>query len=706
MAVLNKIRQRSVFLIIVIAMALFAFVLADVIRNGGATSQTAQNTIATVNGEDIGRAEFARQVEAYQRNAGPNANTIEIVRGVWDEKLREVILEEEFEELGIRAEDAQVRRGLQAQLANNPNFTNEMGIFDNNRLREYVASIRATSPEAYQQWVEFENSVARNAVENIYFDMVRAGIGATLTEAEYAYRMENDNIDLEFVQIPYTSVPDDEIDVSKNEIRDYVKNHPSRFETEEARDIRYVFVEEEASAEDKAEARENLTALLEDRVEYNSVTNTNDTLRGFNKVGNHGNFVNNNSDLPFEDRFIFKRELAREFSDDIFTMEEGETFGPYEHNGYWKVTKILETKEIPDTSKASHILIAYEGLDFAPDVSRSKEEAKQLADSIANVVRRDIEKFDTMASQYSADESNKNEGGSLGSFGPGDMVPEFENFVFENDEGDIGVVETDFGYHVISIDEQSERKKAVKVATLAREITPSESSLNNLFNEVTKFELAARDGDFENAAKEYNYDVRTVKDLEKLDQNIPGVGDQRRIVQWAFEDDVKAGNVRRFELSNGYVVAQVTAVKEKGLMTAEDASSIVLPILEREKKAAVIKKKISGNSLQEIAQNQNVQAQNASSVNLQNPTLPGAGREPKVVGAGFGLEEGEVSEPITGDKGVYVIQLKNLNRSEGRESYQNIAQQETSARRQDATNRVLEALREKAEIEDYRAKFY
>src|SRR5690554_4944289 len=128
MAVLNKIRERSVFLIIIIALALFSFVLADVIRNGGATTQKEQGIIAKVNGEDISREQFAMQVEAYQRNLGPDAGTTMAVNLVWDMTLRQVILQDEMDELGIRVENAQIRNVLARELGNNPNFTNEAGM--------------------------------------------------------------------------------------------------------------------------------------------------------------------------------------------------------------------------------------------------------------------------------------------------------------------------------------------------------------------------------------------------------------------------------------------------------------------------------------------------------------------------------------------------------------------------------------------------
>ncbi len=706
MAVLNKIRQRSVFLIIIIALALFSFVLADVIRNGGMSSQSAQNTIATVNGNEIGREEFAREVEAFQRNMGSNMSTTQAVNRIWDQKLRQVILEEEVEKLGIRAGEAQVTELVRAQMANNPNFMNEAGMFDENRLREYVANLKETSPQAYEQWQEFTSNLAQTAKMNSYYNMVGVGVGATLLEGEQAYRMQNDNVNMKFVQVPYSSVPDSEVEVTKSDIKNYLENHSSRFETEASRSLQYVIFQESASGDDKSEAKESLSSLRNERVEYNAAIGANDTLPGFDSTDDYAEFVSNNSDLPFEDRFKFRNDFSGNNAEAIFNLNEGETYGPYEENGYWKLSKVVESKNIPDSVKASHILVTFQGSQLGADVSRSKEEAQALADSIAGVVRNDKAKFAELASEYSADTSNKEDAGDLGYFVPGTMIPAFDNYVFDNSTGDIGVVETPFGYHVISIDDQTEAARAVKVATIAREIQASEKTMNNLFNEVTKFEISASEGDFAEVAKKGNYEIRTVKDVKALEENIPGAGAQRRVIQWAFEDEASVGDVKRFDTNNGYVVAQITSKRDKGLMSVEEASAEVTPILRKEKKAELIKGRVKGNSLQEIANNQGVSVQTADAVNLSNPTLAGAGEEPEVVGAVFSLEPGKISSPLAGEKGVYVVELVSKFEAPAMDSYKGFAQQESASRRAQATMRVFEALKSKADIEDNRARFY
>lgn len=706
MAVLNQIRQRSVFLIVIIALALFSFVLADVIRNGGMVSQKSQNTIATINGEDIEREQFARQVEAYQRNLGPNASTSQAVNMVWDMNVKRALMEEQFDKLGVRVEEAQVREMLRREMGNNPNFTNEAGMFDENRLREYVATLRSTSPQAYQQWLDYEASIAETAREQIYLNLVRAGVGATLLEGEQAYRFANESVDFEFVQIPYSSVEDSEVEISKSEIRDYVKANPGKFQTEATRDIQYVYFEEKASPEDEQEVKTDLEALLKNRVEFNAVTNRNDTVAGFATTGDWETFVNETSDQKFSNNFVFKDQLPSEHADALFSLGEGETYGPFNHNGTWKISRVVERTQIPDSAKARHILVSWQGSPVGGQVARTKQQAEELADSIAGVVRGNRDQFAPLASQFSADASNKEDAGQLGWFTPGAMVPAFNDFVFTNNAGTVGVVETQFGYHVIDIQEQTGKKEAVKLATVSRAIEPSEKSLNNLFADVTRFELAARDGTFSDLAKENDLEVRPVKDIQQLEENIPGIGSQRGIVQWAFEEGVKVGDIKRFEVPTGYVVAQVTARNEKGLRSAESASSTVVPILQKQKKAEIIKKRITGTTLEQIAQNQGVEVNSASAVNRNSPTLPGVGTEPKVVGAAFALEQGGVSKPIAGEKGVFVVKTLQKNDAPKLESYRPYAAREAAAKRTTVSTEVFSALKETAEIEDNRARFY
>ncbi len=285
------------------------------------------------------------------------------------------------------------------------------------------------------------------------------------------------------------------------------------------------------------------------------------------------------------------------------------------------------------------------------------------------------------------------------------MVPPFDEFIFNNPTGTIGLIETDFGFHVVEVGKQSTLKKAVKLATVIKNIESSDKTINEIFAEATKFELAVKKGDFTELSKNQNLEVKPVNKLDKMADNIPGLGSNRTIVNWAFNDDTKVGDTKRFSVPEGYVIAQLTRKNPKGLMLPADASAAVTPILRNEKKAQKLRESIKGNTLEEIATSQNVSVQSATGVSMASPSI-GANAEPKVVGIAFGTKPGESTQLIDGKAGIYKVKVTAFNPAPKMESYVNYANQMTSKATPAAQNAVYNALKKKAEIEDNRANFY
>ncbi len=263
MAILNNIRKRGVFLIIIIALALFSFILADVIRNGGFASEKSQTTVAVVNGEEIGRESFMQQVESTQRTLGPNGTTGQAMNRVWDNEIRNILLSQEFEKLGLSAEKSQINNALRLNLATNQTFLNDAGVFDEGKLQEYIASIKASNPTAYQQWLDFEKSTEQGVLQNSYYTMIQGGLRSTLAEGELEYRFENDKVNLQYVQIPYSKIADEDVTVSDEDIRSYVKSHADEFEVDPKVDIQYVSFMEAPSDEDIQDTKNNLYSLIQ-----------------------------------------------------------------------------------------------------------------------------------------------------------------------------------------------------------------------------------------------------------------------------------------------------------------------------------------------------------------------------------------------------------------------------------------------------------
>ncbi|MBU2975430.1 peptidylprolyl isomerase [Zobellia sp. B3R18] len=704
MAILENIRKRTTVLILIIGLALFAFVISGVFVNGDVSGKVG-SSIAEINGEEISIDEFRQKVDIASRRSA-NASTMQTVNQVFDQEVRNAILGQQFQDLGVDIEQDQILNyiGTIPSYAQSPQFQNESGVFDQNKFRNFIAELKLNNPEQYNLWLQDEQAIVQSAKQQTYFNLIKAGVGATLKEGELDYKLANDKVDVKYVRIPFTSIPDSTISVSKSEIQTYINNHKEDFKQEPARDIQFVYFQEKPSAADETAVKDAITKLMDDTVEYNAQTDKNDTVAGFRNTTDLAAFLDRNSDIKFDTIYKSKKQLPAKFADTLMTLQVGEMFGPYRDGDFFKVSKMVARK--PGGSvKASHILIAYEGAQRAnPEVTRTKEEAEAEAKRLLREAKKKDAKFVELARDNSDGPSAPN-GGDLGYFQEGRMVPAFNDFAFGNKVGTIGMVETDFGFHVIKIDDKED---IVQIATLAREIEPSEDTTNKLFTDATKFEMESIESNkaFSDLAKENEYLVRPVNKIKATDENLPGLGAQRNIVQWAFQEETNIGDIKRFDLTGGYAVAQVTKAYKEGLMSVEDASAIVLPKLRKERKAAQIIAANKGKSIEDLAKDNNVSASTASALTVKSPTIPGAGSEPAVVGTAFAMKEGATSELIEGNTGVYKLTVTKKTEAPKLDNYSMYATSVKTSREARVNTAVYDALKDASEIEDKRAAFY
>ena len=707
MAILNSIRKRGVFLIIIIALALFSFILADVIRNGGFSSEKSLTTVATINGETLTRDIFMKQVELTQRNLGENGTTAQAMNMVWDRELRNVLQQQQYDALGLTAQKEQLEESLRMGLASNPTFQDADGVFSSLKVQEYIANVKATNPTAYQQWLDYENNLKSGALQTTYYNMIKAGMRSTLSEGEQEYRYQNDKINMQYVYVPYTSIPDTDVSVTDSEIEAYIRNNAADYEQNPQVDLQFVSFSEAPSDADIADAETAITSLLKDREVYNSNIKATEVLKGLENTQDYQNFINDNSDVPFQDRYFFKSDIPEAIAEDLFATPLNGIYGPYKLGNNNNISKVIGITQMPDSVQSRHILIRYQGSFRASDaITRSKEDAKAMADSIAGVLKRNKNKFEALAKTLSDDKSNSDNGGDLGYSGPGKLTKDFNDFIFDNKTGTLGVVETEFGFHVVEVQEQKNKQKAMKFATISKEIEASEKTLNEVFANASRFEVAAQKGDFSQIAKTQELALKPVNKIGALDATIPGVGNNRSIVNWAFGEDVSVGDVKRFSILDGYVVVQLTRKSPKGLMSIAEASSLVMPKLRNAYKAKQIMATISGDDLDAIASSQGITVQNATAITMAAPTIPGAGAEPEVVGAAFAKAAGETTSLIAGEKGVFKARVTAVNNAPALENYASYANQLNSAATPAVNTKVYQALKNAAEIEDNRANFF
>ena len=700
MAVLSKIRKRSGLLLLAIGFALLAFVIQDIFNSGMKSIST---DVGSVNGKDISFDEFRIKVANTEKNAqnGQQMTSMQASNQVWNQEVQVALLNAEFEKLGIRVGEKHIVEAFKSDpnIGQNQMFLNAAGKFDLNKFKDYFKEV----PNGMQMLKEQEKNAELRAKYEIYNSLIKGGMYATQTEGKFKYEAESNKVNFDFVMVPFSSVKDSDVKVTDEEITTYMKTKEKKFKSEESRELDYVLISEKPSAADETEIKKNVDALLLPSVRYNKETGKNDTIQGFRTVSDNADFVNANSDIPFDSTFISKQDLPVEHAEQLFNLPAGEIYGPYMKGNYYCLSKGLGRKAGAKV-KASHILISWEGTQVPnKKEKRTKEQAKAKADGLLAQAQANPGMF-MMLAMSNSDDSSAQQGGDLGFFGPNQMVKPFNDFAFGNPIGKIGLVETEFGYHIIQV---TDKQDAVKLATIAQKIEPSEATNDKIYTQATKFEMDAANKDFAALVKQQpKLNANPAVRVKAIDENFGSLSNQRQIVKWAFDGDTKIGSVKRFEIVNvGHVIAKLKSIAPKGLMSVEEARPQVEPILKNKKKAAKIEAKMKGASLAAIAASNKVTVMNAVDLTIENPSVPNAGFEPKVVGLAFSSKAGVVSKPIEGNSGVYVIATKAVTKAPAIKKYDDFV---AKVKQQAVGNsgRFMQALKEDADIVDNRADFY
>jgi peptidyl-prolyl cis-trans isomerase D len=696
MAVLAKIRKRSALLIGAIALALFAFIIQDLIGKGGIGQDS--KDVGTVNDKDISFEDFRVKVSNVEKS-GQGITATQAANQVWDQEVSIALLTSEFDKLGLRAGEKHLIEVLKADqnIGSNPMFLNAAGLFDLAKFKEYFKA----NPEQAQFLQEREKSAELNAKFQMYNTLVKAALYTTEAEGKLKYEMEANKVNFAYVAGLYSTIKDSQVKVTDAEIVDFMKKNEKKYKADESREIEYVLLEDKASAQDEADVKAKIVALLSGSVVYNAKTAKNDTVAGFRTAANAIDFVNSNSDVPYDSTFIAKKSLPATDADQLFNLAPGAVYGPYKFGNYYCISKSFG-KRANVNVKASHILISYEGTQVSnKKEKRTKEQALAKAQAILAQVNANPDSF-MMLAYSNSDDSSSQQGGDLGYFGPNEMVKPFNDFVFGNPIGKVGLVETPFGFHIIKV---TDKQDGIRLATVAQKIEASEATSDKIFTQATQFEMDAANKDFAQLAKEMKLTVASPVTVTGMEENFASLGNQRAIIRWAFEDDSKVGAIKRFELANiGHVIARVKSIDDSGLVPVSQARAYVEPILKNKKKAELIKAKMTGSSLEAIAKANAAKVEQAANITMENPVFGLVGAEPKVVGTAFSLATNKVSAPIEGVTGVYVV--KNLSTVKA-PALKNHTAYVAKLKQQTANDagRILPALKANATIKDNRSKF-
>lgn len=702
MAALGSLRRNSFVLISVIGMALFAFVIAGVFDGSGFQSQ---EPIGEVNGKEVSLTEFRNQVDFLKKSY--NFSELQALNTSWDQLVRKEVFKQRMEQLGLGSGKAH----LDYFLANNPNFNsderflNDIGVFDIDKFTDFVLNLKDFNPQGYSQWTLQEQEFKNQIDQNNYINLLKSGLNSSNFEGELEFLKSNLSANIKYVKIPYSSIPDSLISVSNAEVKSYVNKNPDDFEQKSTRDFEYVVFNEIPSANDERDLRDKLNSFLNDREEFNPVSNLNEFVKGFKNTTDFEFYVDENSDIPYDSLYRPKGYFGSNHAQMIFNLNNDQIYGPYKDDGYMKLSRMLEKKKNGNV-RASHILISYKGSqNAAPSIERSKNDAKVEANRLLRLVRMNPDNFSSLALEHS-DGPSSSSGGDLGFFQEGMMVKPFNDYVFKNSVGSIGVVETEFGFHVIKV---VAKEDLAKVATIALKNIPSNFTSDSVFNITSKFEIElSKSQDLITAADTFDYDTKSLTNITPLDHELPVLGNQRNLVKWLFENDTKIGDYKRFDLSSGgYVLAQLKAIFEEGLMDVNSASLLALPEIRKNKKADIIlKENRKYKNLDELASEKNLEIVSVSAINQSSPVVLQAGFEPLIIGNAFGLSPGETSDFFAGEDGVYMIKLVDINEVDSPPTYISFENQLSNKRRSAVESKILDSFKDGSKIIDNRTLYY
>ncbi|KIC62407.1 peptidylprolyl isomerase [Chryseobacterium taiwanense] len=706
MAILGQIRSRPWLLMGVIALALLAFLVnPDSIDKVFGKNP---DVLGKVNGEKITREEFSDQLFVLQQQAeqqGQPKNGLE--EQAWQLLVQSKLIKQQFEKLGFEMTEDYFWNQLQydQMFAQNQQFFDEKGNFKTQELKKQIEDMKNMSPEGYNQWLKTRKSIEYRLMARQVFANISAGITTGKKEAEELMKQRDQLADIDFVKVDYAAyLQKTKINVSTEDLANYIKQHPVMFKAEPSRNIGVVYFPSQPSTADDAAVQKEMTKL------FSVGTDASGGTENFQNTKNDSMFVMANSDMPFNDQYVAANQLPQALQGQIATAAIGQTFGPYKEQNVYVASKLLD-KKASDSTSSSHILIAYKGAERST-ATRTKEEAKALADKIMAEVKADPAKFKANLAQ--SDEPGAAErGGSVGWTTPSSpFAPGYLSFLASHKKGDIGLAETSFGYHIISVDDKKSGAMGYKVAHLVKSVKPSDATEAETDKKARRFIQQVQGksfNDFVNIAKKGNYQFSNPKQAKRFDGQLQGLGTDKDgdILAWAFDKKREKGDTEFFTVdgTGDKIVVYLNGKQEKGLADPEAVRDQIEVIVKNKLAAKQIAEKIGkAGNLDQIAKQFGTTKQSAQ-VNLLSPSVAGA-MEPKVAGAAFGVAKGKVSNPIEGGTGVYVLVKKNetVNKQPGdlKQFTESITQRNGGMFGQ----AWMKSLQDNADIEDYRIEIW
>jgi peptidyl-prolyl cis-trans isomerase D len=681
MAMIEKIRNQRWLLIVVVGVSLLGFLV-----NGAVLKwiQGGDPDVGEIAGESINIAEWTAATNEQKVLFNYSGNETSLSNDTWNNLVERKLLSEQFEKAGITVTEEEYDEVLFGEMLSPYVKQTIYGGQDSASFREQMrTNFDGMEPERAAGW---KNLIMHKRMKEKYDLMLKRGMYANNLDGKWAFKQQSDKINLSYVVKSYAEIPDSTVEVSESDIRSYYNKHKNdrEYKQEVSRSVNYIRFPVRPSSNDSLSLRESLTSLAE----------------SFRVDKNDSAFAATNATPGSKPMISYTaNKFPEPYNTQVLNDSIGKVIGPFEYNGKYAIAKVSKRMNVLDSVKARHILIKADRKDAAALAT-----ARAKADSIKNVIAKE-KNFEAMAAQFGSD-GTKTSGGDLGWFGKGAMVKEFEDASFSKPKGELSLVTTDFGVHVLEVTDQ--KFAVAKVAMIEKTIEPSASTRKGAYALASEFSINFADStSFRAAADTLNggTPIMPAKNIRPNSTTINGLQNGYPVVSWAFGAEL--GEVSQpMMIDNDYIIATLVDVKERGVPTLANVYDKMKQEAIKEKKAEKFMELMKSGSLEEIAKAVESTVKTADNVTLKSGNIPGSGvsaQEYEVIGIAFGLKKDFISSPIKGKGGVYVLQkTSDIVEGTSTDNYTADRDQMMTNLQNRAASSIFNSFKEEAEVIDDR----
>lgn len=598
-----------------------------------------------VNRESITYAEFNERVsnysERYREQTG-EAPTMEMraqyENMVWDELVLDKLLKQKMEDLGLAVTDTEL---MEMVTGDNPDpfirqqFQREDGTIDRAALQNAISA-----PENAQIWVMIEQQLREQRRQQKLSNLIETSVYVSDYEINQEYRRANSRATFRYLRFPFSDVSDDEVEISDSEVRSYYRANQDRFKREKTWRFSYVTFSKDATADDTLRTIDRMRQLSE-RFE----TATNDSIF----------LLQNRSETRYYSNFLSPNDVRVEHLP-AFDLQPGNVSEPYVHGGKVHVLKMLEQRPAGQNyTRVRQIVLN------VTSSNRAQKEAQ--ANSIIQELNEGAS-FARMVEVYSEDRSSKANGGEIGYLSRDDKDAAIINPVFRASVGSfIGPIEHENKLHIFEI--VSRTNQDIRFADLSRTVeADAMETVEKMASDADDFAFYAREDGFATEAERAGLQVEEAIATEG-NPFISGLG-QSQIILNAVKE-MRRGRISDvIETDDSFIVLRVDNITSAGVRPLDEVRQQIEPLVRTEKRKEFLTQRVAQlrdqfTDIDAMAEAEGKTVRRVEDIRMNASNISGAGREPMIVGAVFGLDAQVLSKPIAGDNGVFIIYVEEHN---------------------------------------------